>query len=112
MLGQNKIIALTFPAHTTNLCQALDLVFLGTLKHFKATAAGEFGDDSVNAQITKITPADEQTATTGTIRRSFRKAGMIPDTATRSFKIRVDEDTMRQSPCFEAISEGNVSIDD
>jgi hypothetical protein len=112
ILDQNKIIALTFPAHTTNLFQALDLVFFGTLKHLKATAAGEFDDGSVNEQITKMIQAYEQTATSGTIRGSFPRAGMISDITTRPFKIRVDEDAMRQSPGFRAVWERNVSIDD
>jgi hypothetical protein len=91
---------LTFPAHTTNFFQILNLVFFDSLKHLKATAAREFDDDSVNEQIMKMIQADEQTAISGTIRRSFRKAVMIPDTTTRPFKIVIDEDIMRQSPSF------------
>jgi hypothetical protein len=68
ILRQNKIIALTFPEHTTNLFLAVDLVFFGSRKHLKATAAGEFGDDWVNEQITKMIQAYQQTATLGTIR--------------------------------------------
>jgi hypothetical protein len=109
-LGQNKIIALTFPVHTTNLFQALDLVFVGSLKHLKATAAAEFGDDSVNDQIMKMIQADEQTATSGTIRGSFDKVGMILDTTTRPFKVRIDEGIKRESPGFQVIRERNVSI--
>jgi hypothetical protein len=37
---------------------------------------------------------------------------MILDTTTRPFKIRIDEDIMRQSPGFQAVWERNVSIDD
>jgi hypothetical protein len=103
---------LTFPAHTINLVLTLDLVFFGSLEHLKSTAAGKFGDDSVNEQITKMIQAYEQTATSGTIRGPFRKAGMIPNTTTRPFKIRIDEEIMRQSPCFQAVWERNVSIDD
>jgi hypothetical protein len=69
-LGENNIIALTFPAHTTNSFQTLDLVFFGSLKHLKATAAGEFWDDSANDHITKLIQAYEQTATSSTIRGS------------------------------------------
>jgi hypothetical protein len=103
---------LTFPVHTTNLFQALDLVFSGSLNYFKATTAGEFGDDLVNGQIMKMIQAYEQTATPGTIRGSFRKAGMISNTTTRPFKIHIDEDIMRQSPGLQAVWERNVSIDD
>jgi hypothetical protein len=67
-LGENNIIALTFPAHTTNLFQALDLVFFRSLKHLKATASGEFVDNSANDNITKLIQAYEQTARSSTTR--------------------------------------------
>ena len=112
ILGENNIIALTFPAHTTNLFQALDLVFFGSLKHLKATAVGELGDDSASDHLTKLVQAYEQTATSSTIRGSFRRAGMIPDTTTRPYKIMVDEAIMRESPGFQAVWERNVSVGD
>jgi hypothetical protein len=56
-LGGNHIIAITFPAHTTNLFQSLDLVLFGALKKLKASAMGEFDDDSVRAQVTKLIQA-------------------------------------------------------
>jgi hypothetical protein len=103
--GENNIIALIFPAHTRNLFRALYLVFFGTLKHLKATAAGEFGDDSTNDHIVKLIQAYEQAARSSTIRGSFRRAEMIPDTTTRPYKIMVDEAIMRESPGFQAVWE-------
>jgi hypothetical protein len=49
-------MSLTFPDHTTNLFQALHLVFFGSLKHLKVTP-GEFGDDSVNDHLKKLIQA-------------------------------------------------------
>jgi hypothetical protein len=63
VLGENPVIPLTFPAHTTNLFHDLDLVFLAALKHLKATVTGELNDDSVNEHITRLGQAYEQTAT-------------------------------------------------
>jgi hypothetical protein len=111
-LGENNIIALTFPAHITNLFHALDLVLFGSLEHLKATAAGEFGDDSANDHITKLIKAYEQTATSSTIIRSFRRAGNIPNTITRPYKIMVDQARMRESPGFQPVWEGNMSVED
>jgi tRNA(Ser,Leu) C12 N-acetylase TAN1 len=68
LLGENHVLAVAFPAQTTNIFQALDLVLLGALKKLKMTADGEFDDDSVNNQITKLVQAYEQTATSITIR--------------------------------------------
>jgi hypothetical protein len=111
ILGENKIIVLRFQAHITNLFQALDLVLFSSLKHLKAMAADEFGDDSVNDHLTKLIQAYEQTATSSMIRRSFRRAEMTQDTTTRSYRIMVDEATMRESSGFQGVWEGNVSVD-
>jgi hypothetical protein len=109
IFGENNIIALTFPDHTMNLFQALDFIFFGSFKHLKATAASEFGDDSLNDQLTKLIQAYEQMAMSSTISRSFRRAGMIKDTTTRSYRIMVDEVTMRESPGLEVVWERNMS---
>jgi hypothetical protein len=55
--GESNVIALMFPAHTTNLLQALDLVFFGSLKDMKATTTGEFGDGSVHNHLTRLIQA-------------------------------------------------------
>jgi hypothetical protein len=111
-LGETDIIALTFPAHTTNLFQALNLVFFGSLKHLKATAAGEFGDNAVNDHLAKLIQAYQQTATSITIRRSFRRVGMTADTTTRPYMIMVEEATMRESQGLRVVWERNMSLDD
>jgi hypothetical protein len=80
-------MAITFPAHTMNLFQALDLVFFGVLKKLKASATGEFDDDSVNARISKMIQAYAQTATSSTIRGSFHRAGLEHDITGRPFKL-------------------------
>jgi hypothetical protein len=46
--GRPMILAIILPLQTTNLFQALDFVFCGALEKFKASATGEFDDDSVN----------------------------------------------------------------
>jgi hypothetical protein len=115
ILGQNKTrslrcVDISLPDHKS-LSDSGPCLF-GSLEHLKATTAGEFGDDSVNEQVTKMIQSYEQTATSGTIRESFHKAGMISDTTTKPFKIRIDDRTMRQSPGFQAGWEQNISIDD
>jgi tRNA(Ser,Leu) C12 N-acetylase TAN1 len=96
-------MAITFPARTTNLFQALDLVFFGALKKLKASATGEFDDDSVRAQVSKLIQAYEQTATSSTIRGSFRRAELEHDTTRRSFRLEVAEETLRENPGFQEI---------
>jgi hypothetical protein len=48
ILGENNIIAIIFPAHTTNWFQALDLVFFGALKKLKPTAVRKIDDGSAD----------------------------------------------------------------
>jgi hypothetical protein len=112
LLGENMIKAVVFPAHTTNIFQALDLVFFSALKKLKETTTGEFDDDSVNEQITKLVHAYEQTATSMNIRGSFRRAGMFPDVGSRPYKIRFDEEQLRKNPGFKEIWDRNLSTDD
>jgi hypothetical protein len=77
LLGENYILAVEFPAHTTNILQDLDLVFFGAMKKLKATAAGEFGQDSMDDQILKLAQSYEQTAASMTIRTSFHTTATI-----------------------------------
>jgi hypothetical protein len=90
-LGENNILVLTFPAHTKNVFQSLDLVFFGALKKLKATAIAELDDKSANEQITKLLQAYEQTATSATIRGSFQKAGLWLNVTVSPFRIEVEE---------------------
>jgi hypothetical protein len=43
-----------FPASMTNIFQTLDCVFFNSLKKLKASAVGDFDDDSVSHGITKF----------------------------------------------------------
>jgi hypothetical protein len=110
LFDENNILAITFPAQTTKLSQALDLVLFGMLEKLKASAVGEFDDDSVNAHIRELIQADEQTATSSTIRRSFRKAGLEHDITTRPFKLQVIQESVRANPGFREIWAWEVSI--
>jgi uncharacterized protein (DUF1786 family) len=68
------------------------------LKKLQASAVGEFDDVSLNAYITTLISAYEQTATSSTIRGSFRKAGIQQDITTRPFKLQVIEESLRANP--------------
>jgi leucyl-tRNA synthetase len=81
ILCETHILAITFPVHTTSLFQAFDLVSFGVLNKLKVSATGELDDDSVNAQISKLIQASEQTATSSTIidRSNIQKFRTLPD---------------------------------
>jgi hypothetical protein len=111
-LGENAVIALTSAAHTRNIFLALDLVFFLALKHSKTTLIGEFNDDSVNEQITRLVQASEQIPTIATIRRPFRRAGLWLDVTAQPFKIQVHDEAMNQTPDVKAACEPNVSVEE
>jgi hypothetical protein len=75
--------------------RALDLVCFGVLRKLKATAQGEFDDDSLNHQITRLVQACEHTVTSMTIPALFSTAGLVPDTSSRPFCFRFDEEEAR-----------------
>jgi hypothetical protein len=110
-LGKNRIMAVLFPTHTTNIFQALDLVLFDAMKGIKKTANGDFGDDSVQDYITKLLQAYEQVAISFTIHGVFRKAGLIPEFKSRLLQLRFSEDVLRANPCFSEIWNFNISLD-
>jgi hypothetical protein len=77
----NGVFALAFPAHATNIVQALHLICFGPFKKLKASAFGEVGDNSVNDQSIELVQAHQQTATSITIHGSFLEARMTPETS-------------------------------
>jgi hypothetical protein len=84
LLAENKIIAPVFPSHTANRFQALYFVFFGALKNNREHLGNASDNPSTHGQIWKLIRADQQTATSFTIRSSFRKApgimGFVPGT--------------------------------
>jgi hypothetical protein len=110
ILGENDVIAITFPAHTMNMFQALDLVFFGALKKLKATAMGEIDDGSAHATILKPIQAYEQAATSATVGASFQKAGLEEGTTTRLFKIRIAQDKLSENPGFQELWARNIQV--
>jgi hypothetical protein len=111
LLRENKIMTVVFPTHTTNIFQAMDLVFFDALKKLKETAIEEFDDDSMNDQITELIQAYEQIATSITIRRSFKRADMYPNMVFRPFKLRIDEEMLKNILRFKEIWDRNIMIE-
>jgi hypothetical protein len=87
-------------------------VFFGVLVKLKAIAQGEFDDDSVNDQMTKLVQAYEQTATSMTIRPSFGKAGLVLDTSLRPLKLRLDAEEVQENARFKQRWDRNIKIEE
>jgi hypothetical protein len=110
ILGKNAILAVTFPAHTTNLFQGLDLVLFGVLKKKKQTEELDGDTSPAISQITKLLNAYECAATSSNIRGAFRKAGFLIDTKTNPFRVKFDDSIVRENPGFKELWERNFSL--
>jgi hypothetical protein len=86
LLGENRIMALIFRVHTTNLPQVLDLVLFDSMKNTKDLLGNEPEFVSVPGQMWKIIQPYGQTATWFTIQSCLRKAGLSPNVQTRPLK--------------------------
>jgi hypothetical protein len=75
-------------------------VFFVTLKKTKQTATRVFDEASTREYVTRLLQAHEQTATSTTIRESFQRAGLCPDTGTKSFKLRFDKEKLKDNLGF------------
>jgi tRNA(Ser,Leu) C12 N-acetylase TAN1 len=99
-----------FPAHMTFLYEALDLVLFGSLKTIKKTTHGDFGDDSVQDQITKLLQASEQILTSFTIRVAFKKAGLIAYVSSKPVRLVFNEEILRENLGFSEIWNFNIPV--
>jgi hypothetical protein len=95
-----------------NLFGALDLVLVGVLKKLKQTPFGD-GDDetTMNRQISRLIQADEQSATSLTIMRSARKAGLSQDIRVRPFRWQFGDTVLMDSPGFKAMCDRHSPIE-
>jgi hypothetical protein len=98
--GDNRLLALGFRAHTTHFFQAIDLMFFCMLKKLKASAQSKFDANSANDQLARPIQACEQTTTSTTIPALFPQAGLVPDTSVRPFRLRFDEEEVRENAGF------------
>jgi hypothetical protein len=82
------------------LFRPLDFVLFDDLTTIRKTAHGEFGDDSVLDQSTKVLSAHGQVGTSFTIQDVFRKAWLTPHVMSRTVWIVFNNETFRQSKIF------------
>jgi hypothetical protein len=73
LFAENRALAVVCPGHTTTVFQALSLPLFGALKNWKATAVGQFKDESVNEPITRMAQAYEPSAHRGRSEHHFEE---------------------------------------
>lgn len=100
VLSEHQVKVITFPPHTTNIFQMLDLSLFGVLKrkmHYKLPLGD---DDSVTEFLRKIFHILKQTVVEDNVRSSFLMLGFEFDIDFEPYILRFDETKLRQSPGF------------
>ena len=110
-LAKHNILALTYPSHTSNLFQALDLVFFGVLKKNKSRIYLDSEENFFTNQLLEIIEAYETTSTSRTIRSSFKKAGIIHSCEGDPERVVIDENEVRNNRGFQEIWNQNIPIE-
>jgi hypothetical protein len=110
LLTSNRILAFTFPPHSTNLLQPLDLVLFGLFKRAKLLHEPELPRWSREGQIVLLQETYEKVATCRNIRSSFKKAGVTLNCTRRPYTVRFDEDLVRENVGFQEMWESNFDV--
>ena len=109
ILADNRVIVITFPPHTSNLFQMLDLVIFGALKNVKKGLTSKKTLNDVAALAEKVFRAYEQVTTSTNVRSSFERAGISTDLNEDIRRIIFDEEKVRYS--FEFSEIWNINFD-
>ena len=111
LLAKKNILVLVYPSHTSNLFQALDLCFFGAMKKNKSNEMEVFSEKILINTILEVLQAYEKTATTQTIRNSFRLAGIKSTVGQMPKRVIIDEVLIRNNPGFQEIWNLNIPIE-
>lgn len=91
LLAQNKVMVITFPAHTTNIFQILDLVLFCSLKKIKESEESDIDPKHAANFTDRLLHAFEKTMIHQNDRGAFKRGGLIIDTSSNPFKVHFDE---------------------
>jgi hypothetical protein len=109
-LSSNRILAFTFPPHSTNFLQPLDLVLFGLFKRMKLIQEPELARWSHEGQIVLLQESYEKVATRRNIRASFRKAGVTLNCTRRPYTVDFDENSVRNNFGFSQVWDADFDI--
>ena len=110
ILAKNRVIVITFPPHTSNIFQMLDLVIFGALKNVKKGLTPKETLNEVAALTEKIFRAYEQVTTSTNVRASFERAGIMSELDDDLRRIIFNEEKVRNS--FEFLEIWNINFDE
>jgi hypothetical protein len=106
-LGQNNILAISFPPHSSGLFQMLDLVVFGVMKGYIKTIQKNCRLSKAADHIYRSFKALELATCSTTIRSAFQRAGFEYLTANGRSLLHYEEAKVRIDPAFDEIWQRN-----
>lgn len=103
LLREARVRVITWPPHTTQIFQELDVSLFGVLKR-RGQYKLPFDDDQGTANfLLRIYRTFKQTMIEANIWAAFRQAGFEFDVGREPYRLRFDEEKLRSSPAFQEI---------
>ena len=100
LLTTNNILAITFPPHTSNIFQMLDLTIFGAMKTRMKHVSCKFQFAKEVEHAYRLLRSFEEVTCSGAIRSSFRNAGFIYTRTENGYTLNFDEEKMRSKSVF------------
>ena len=110
-LAENNVYVITFPPHTTNILQMLDLVNYGVFKKKNDGAQKKFDKNDTINEIIKIINSYEATFIGSNIRGAFNRGGIFINIKESPNRLRFDENKVKHNPGFQEIWNMDTQID-
>jgi hypothetical protein len=111
MLREDDVTVITFPPHTTQVCQALDLSLFGVLKSKLQDKLPLGNDDRVIAFIQKDFHSLKQTFVPDNVRNAFKMLGFEFNIAKSPDTLLLREEKLRGSQRFPEIWDADYPLD-
>jgi hypothetical protein len=103
LLADHLVKVITFPPHTSQIFQCLDLSLFGNLKKRMNYKLPLETDETTAAFIKRIFHAMKQTLVEDNVRSAFVQLGLHYNIEADPYVLRFDEDVLRQSPGFTSL---------
>jgi hypothetical protein len=111
MLREDDVKVITFPPHTTQVFQALDLSLFGVLKRKLNYNLPLGNDDQVLGFIQKVFHSLKQTFVLDNVRGAFKMLGFEFNSAKLPYTLLFREEKLRGSRRFREIWEADYPLD-
>lgn len=112
ILAKNLIIVISYPSHTSNVFQVLDILLFGVLKNHKKYLPK---NDNISPKIDhlyRIFHSYELSTCSTTVRSSFVKAGFNYIKKGGSYFLQLNREKIEKSPSFQELWDINFPEED